>query len=74
MTNETLKRDRSDANRAPKFFTLKRRRWAYGVLVAVGAAAVTYELVTPEQSAAILAVGAALLGATGLAVANPTHD
>lgn len=57
-----------------KFWTLSRRRWAYGVMFALGAAAVTFGKLTGEENAAILAVGGALLGVTGLAVANPTKD
>ncbi len=57
-----------------KFWTLNRRRWAYGVLVAIGAAAVTFGKLTGAENEAILAVGGALLGVAGIAVANPTED
>lgn len=54
--------------------TLSQRRWAYGVLGAAGAVAVTYGIVSTEQLAAWLVLGGALLGVTGLALANPTRD
>lgn len=54
--------------------TLAQRRWAYGVLLAAGAVATTYGIVSNEQLAAWLVLGGALLGVTGLALANPTRD
>lgn len=57
-----------------KWWTLTRRRWAYGVLVAAGTVLVVHGIVTTEQVAAWLLLGAALLGVTGLAVANPTPE
>lgn len=57
-----------------KWFTLKRRRWAYGVLSAIAVALVVQGVASAEQVAAWLGVGAALLGVTGLAIANPTRD
>lgn len=65
-----LKRDRS---RRGTWWTLARRRWAYGVIAAAGALAATYGVVTTEQVAAWLVLGGALLGVTGLALANPTE-
>ena len=66
-----LKRDRSNRG---TWWTLKRRRWAYGVLVALGAAATGLGLGSAEQTGYIVAVGGALLGVAGLAVAHPTAE
>lgn len=72
MTTPTpAKRDRSKRG---TWWTLKRRRWAYGIALALAAAAVSFGLVTGEQAAALVAVGGAVLGVTGLALANPTSD
>lgn len=65
------KRDRSNRK---SWNTLARRRWAYGVLVAAAAVVVTHGIATTEQIASYLALGAAVLGIGGLAVANPTKD
>ncbi|WP_024357260.1 hypothetical protein [Leucobacter chironomi] len=66
-----LKRDRSQRG---TWWTLARRRWAYGVLVAAGGVALTYGLMTPDQIGSMLVLGAALLSVTGLAVAHPTRE
>lgn len=58
----------------PKFWTLARRRWAYGVLAAAGVLALAYGITTTEQLAAWLTLGGALLGVTSLAAAHPKHD
>lgn len=57
-----------------KFWTLARRRWAYGIAVAAAPLAVLYGLVTAEQSAAMLVLAAAVLGMGGLALQNPTTE
>lgn len=57
-----------------KWWTLKRRRWAYGVLIAAGGVAVAHGVATAEQLATWLALGGALLGVGGLALANPTAE
>lgn len=71
MTNETRM---SRRDRREKWWTLKRRRWLYGVLAAVGALALTYGIVSTEQLAAWLVLGGALLGVTYTALKNPTDD
>ena len=58
----------------PKRFTLKRRRYLYGVALAVGAVALSFGLIAEEQVAPLLGLAAALLGVTGTALANPTED
>lgn len=60
------------AARAP-FWTLKRRRWAYGIATALVPVATVYGLVSPEQSAALVALAGAVLGVTGLALTHPTE-
>lgn len=56
------------------WWNLKRRRWFYGSLVAAGGVALTYGLLTAEQLAAWLMLGAALLGVAGMALTHPTPD
>lgn len=56
------------------YWTLKRRRWAYGVAVALVPIATTFGLLTEVQAAPIVALAGALLGVTGLALANPTEN
>jgi len=58
----------------PKFWTLTRRRWAYSIAVAAGGVAIAYGLASSEQVAALLVLGAALFGVSGMALANPTQD
>lgn len=70
-TPKPLRRDRS---RRGTWWTLSRRRWAYGVAVAAGGVAVTFGLITDAMLAALLVLVGALLGVTGLAIANPTAD
>lgn len=72
MTKETRMNRRDE--RRPGKLTLAQRRWAYGVLAAAGALALTYGLLSAEELAAWLVLGSALLGVTGLALANPTRD
>lgn len=69
MTQPTPKRDR--ANRGT-WWTLKRRRWAYGIAAAAAPVAVSFGLVSEHQAAPMLGLAGALLGVTGLALANPT--
>lgn len=69
--NTPLKRDRSNRG---NWWTLARRRWAYGLAVAIGGALVTFGFITGEQAVALGAVCAALFGVAGLALANPTDD
>lgn len=70
-TPKPLKRDRSERG---TWWTLKRRRWAYGVAVAAGGVAVAFGLITEAMLASVLVLAGALLGVAGLAVANPTED
>lgn len=60
------------ASRAP-FWTLARRRWAYGVATALVPVATIYGLVTAEQGAALVVLAGAVLGVTGLALTHPTE-
>lgn len=57
-----------------KWWTLKRRRWAYGILVAVGQAIVIHGIATTEQAASYITLGGAILGIGTMALANPTKD
>lgn len=66
-----MKRDRT---RPRGKLTLKQRRWAYGVLTALGGVALTYGIAEPDQVASLLVLGAALLGVAGVAVAHPTEE
>lgn len=70
-TPKPLRRDRS---RRGSVFTLKLRRWLYGVAAALVPVATVYGLTTEAQNQALLALAGALLGVTGLALANPTAD
>jgi hypothetical protein len=56
------------------WLTLHHRRWAYGLAVALASAGVVYGVLTIEQSAALVVVASALLGVSGLALANPTRE
>jgi hypothetical protein len=71
MTTQPTKRDRS--NRA-RWWTLKRRRWAYGVLMAAAPVAAAFGIGTAQQHAAIGGLAAAVLGVGALALANPTKE
>lgn len=72
MTAPTpTKRDRSQRG---TWWTLTRRRWAYGVATALVPVAVAFGLLTGDQAAPLLGLAAALLGVTGLAFANPTEN
>lgn len=57
----------------PKRWTLKRRRYAYGVATALVPVLVVYGLAAPEHVAPLLGLAGALLGVTGLAFSNPTE-
>ena len=70
-TPKPLRRDRSSRG---SWWTLKRRRWLYGVATALVPVATVYGLTTEAQNAALLALAGALLGVTGLALANPTEN
>lgn len=61
------------AERAP-FWTLARRRWAYGIATALVPVATIYGLVTPDQGAALVVLAGAVLGVTGLALSHPTEQ
>ena len=69
MTTSPPKRDRSKRG---TWWTLTRRRWAYGIAAAAAGVAIAYGIVTPAQTVAWLALAGALLGVSGLALANPT--
>lgn len=71
MTETTTRRERRARSRG---FTLTRRRWAYGVLLAAGGVALAYGIVDTDKLGAWLVLGAALLGVGGTALANPTKD
>lgn len=60
------------AERAP-FWTLKRRRWGYGVAVALVPIAVAYGLVTAEVGTSLIVLAGAVLGVSGLALKHPTE-
>lgn len=70
-THKPLRRDRTTRG---TWWSLTRRRWAYGVAVAAGGVAVAAGLVTEQLLGPLLVLAGALLGVTGLAVANPTDD
>lgn len=70
-THSPLRRDRSGRG---SWWTLKRRRWLYGVATALVPVATVYGLTTDAQAAPLLALAGALLGVTGLALANPTEN
>lgn len=59
------------AKRAP-FWTLARRRWLYGVAIALVPLAVTYGLVTAEVATALVVLSGAVLGVSGVALKHPT--
>lgn len=71
--NTTTRRRRDRSNRGT-WWTLKRRRWAYGIAAAAVPVAVGYGLVSGEQAAPLLGLAGAVLGISGLALANPTTD
>lgn len=58
----------------PRLLTLKRRRYLYGVIMALVPVAVLYGIVTAEAAAALLMLAAAVLGIGGVALANPTKQ
>ncbi len=66
-----LKRDRSNRG---TWWTLKRRRWAYGVAVAAASVLVSFDWISGDQSVAVLGLAGAVLGVAGLALANPTPE
>lgn len=70
MTSNT-KRDRTSRG---SWWTLQRRRYFYGIAVAAGAVATSLGLLTGETVAALLVLAAAVLGVSGMALANPTTD
>ena len=72
MTNPDTRMSRRD--RRGTWWTLKRRRWAYSIAAAAVPVAVTFGLLSGEQLAALLGLAGAVLGVTGLALANPTDD
>lgn len=73
MTDKELTRAGRRGSRRAPFWTLARRRWAYGVVTALVPVAVIYGLVTAEQAAALLVLAGAALGVAGLALAHPTQ-
>lgn len=64
----------SRRDRRGTWWTLKRRRWAYSIALALVPVAVAFGVGTGEQLAAILGLAGAVLGIGGLALANPTDD
>lgn len=71
MSNDTRM---SRRDRRGTWWTLKRRRWAYGIAAALVPVALAFGIATGEQLAALLTLAAAVLGVGGLALANPTND
>lgn len=55
------------------WWTLARRRWAYGVAIALVPLAVSLGLVTQDMAVSLVTLAAAVLGVSGLALANPTE-
>lgn len=70
-TPAPTKRDRSKRG---TWWTLKRRRWAYGIVLASAPVAAAFGIGTGAQHAAIIGLAAAVLGVGTLALANPTKD
>lgn len=66
-----LKRDRT---RRGTFWTLTRRRWAYGVALASVPVAAAFGIGTANQHVAIIGLAAAVLGIGTLALRNPSPD
>lgn len=62
------------ARQRPSWWTLKRRRWAYGIAVSTVPVALAFGIGSEQQLGAILGLAAAVLGVGGLALANPTED
>ncbi len=56
------------------WWTLKRRRWAYGIALASVPVALAFGIGTEQQLGAVVGLAAAVLGVGGLALANPTND
>lgn len=78
MTTPTSRPDsprrRRDRGARGTWWTLTRRRWAYGIATALAPVAVSYGLVSGEQAAPLIALAGAVLGVTGLALAHPARD
>lgn len=70
MTTPTPKRDRSKRG---TWWTLARRRWAYGIAIALVPLAASIGLITQDLVVPLIALAAAVLGISGLALANPTE-
>lgn len=71
MTQDTRM---SRRDRRGTWWTLKRRRWAYGVAISLVPVAIAFGIGTEQQLTALVGMAAAVLGVTGLALANPTDD
>lgn len=65
------KRDRTKRG---TWWTLKRRRYLYGIAAAAAPVAVSYGLVSGDQTVSLLFLAAAVLGLSGTALANPTTE
>lgn len=70
-TNTPARRDRTNRR---KWWTLKRRRWAFGVAIAAVPVAAAFEIGTNAQHVALIGLAAAVLGVSTLALANPKED
>ncbi|WP_449279618.1 hypothetical protein [Leucobacter sp. GX0328] len=73
MTTPTPRR-RRDRGARGTWWTLRRRRYLYGLAAAAVPVAVSYGLVSGDQTVPLLALAAAVLGTTGTALANPTPE
>ncbi len=58
----------------PRFWTLRRRRYLYGIAVAAVPLVLSRGWATPAEAVQLLALSAAVLGVAGTALAHPTPE